>query len=304
MLDVTDLSKTYGDFRLGPIDLAVEAEVLAVLGPSGCGKTTLLSLIAGLVAPDDGSMALGGRPIDGRPPEERDVGFVFQDGALFPHMTARENVAYASASPGHVDDLATTLEIESLLDRPATTLSSGERQRVALARALAADPAVLLLDEPLANLDAPIRRRLRAQLGALFESLAIPVVYVTHDQRTATALGDRVAVLRDGRIVQRGRAETVFEEPRTAFVARFVGANVLPGALVGRDRPVAIRPEHVPLDGDRPAVVCRVAREAAAYRVILDLDGQTVEAFADDPPTQGESVGVRFPAKHLTSLKG
>lgn len=303
MLDVTALAKDYGDFRLGPLDLAVDAEVLAILGPSGCGKTTLLSLVAGLLAPDGGSVALGGRPLDGRPPEERDVGLVFQDGALFPHMTARENVAYPGASPERVDDLATSLEIEPVLDRPATALSGGERQRVALARALAADPAVLLLDEPLSNLDAPIRRRLRAQLDALFESLSIPVVYVTHDQRTATALGDRVAVLRDGRIVQRGRAESVFETPRTTFVARFVGANVLPGPLVGRDGPVAIRPEHVRLDGDRRATVGHVAREAATHRVTLDLDGGTVDALVDDPPVPGASVDVGLPGEHLVALE-
>lgn len=304
MLDVSTLEKDYGDFRLGPLDLQVDAEVLAVLGPSGCGKTTLLSLVAGLVAPDGGSMTLGGRLLDGRPPEDRDVGLVFQDGALFPHMTARENVAYPGASQGRVDDLAAMLEIEPVLDRPATALSGGERQRVALARALASDPAVLLLDEPLTNLDAPIRRRLRAQLDALFESLAIPIVYVTHDQRTATALGDRVTVLRDGRIVQSGRAETVFEAPRTAFVARFVGANVLPGGLVDRDGSVAIRPEDVRLGGNRAASVRNVVREAAVHRVTLDIDGEMVDALVDDPPPSGAAVEVEFPEEHLVPLEG
>lgn len=304
MLHVTNLSKAYDGFRFGPVDLSVDEEVLAVLGPSGSGKTTLLSLAAGLLAPDAGSVSLAGRPLDGRPPEERGVGLVFQDGALFPHMTARENVAYPGASPERVEALATTLEFEPMLDRPAATLSGGERQRVALARALAADPGALLLDEPLTNLDAPIRRRLRGELGALFESLAIPVVYVTHDQRAASALGDRVAVLRDGRVCQHGSAEAVFEQPGSAFVARFVGANVLPGALAGRDGAVAIRPEYVSLTGTRTAVVRRVAREAAAHRVTLDLDGETVDALVEDPPAPGETVGVEFPEEHLVLLEG
>ena len=303
-LELTQLATAYDGFRLGPVDLAVGEEVLAVLGPSGCGKTTLLSLVAGLTAPDAGSVALGGRPLDGRQPEERDVGLVFQDGALFPHMTARQNVAYPGASPARVEELADLLELEGVLDRPAPDLSGGERQRVALARALAADPAALLLDEPLANLDAPIRRRLRTQLDAVFDSLAVPVVYVTHDQRSAAALGDRVAVLRDGRVAQAGPTEAVFERPRTAFVARFVGANVLPGTLVGAEHPVAIRPEHVALDGERAATVRSSVREGAASRVTLDLDGTAVDAFASDPPAVGKRVGLRFPEAHRLPLEG
>jgi len=307
-LALDGLAATRGDFRLGPLDLAVDEEVLAVLGPSGSGKTTLLSLIAGLAAPDDGSVTLADRPLEGLPPEARDVGLVFQDGALFPHMTARENVAYPGATPERVAELAATLEIAAILDRPATALSGGERQRVALARALAADPEALLLDEPLANLDAPVRRRLRRRLRELFDDLAVPVVYVTHDQRAASALGDRVAVMRDGAVVQAGGVADVFERPATPFVARFVGANVLPGGVVGRDGPVAIRPEHVALDGDRPATVRAVVREGAASRATLELaapDGGepgTLDAVAADPPAVGATVGVGLPEARLVPL--
>ncbi|WP_232686828.1 ABC transporter ATP-binding protein [Halobacterium zhouii] len=223
MLELTALSKTYDGFDFGPLDLSLGDEVLSVLGPSGSGKTTLLSLVAGLVTPDAGDISLDGRPLVGRPVEARRTGLVFQDGALFPHMTARENVAYAATDPSCVDELAERLEITDVLDRRPSTLSGGERQRVALARTLAADPAALLLDEPLSSLDAPIRRRLRDELHSLFASLDIPVVYVTHDQRTATALGDRIAILRDGAVEQVGTPDDVLDRPQTRFVAQFTG---------------------------------------------------------------------------------
>jgi ABC-type Fe3+/spermidine/putrescine transport system ATPase subunit len=322
-LELAGLERSYPGFHLGPVDLDVGPEVLAVLGPSGCGKTTLLSLVAGHVAPDAGSVALDGRPLDGRPPEDRGVGLVFQDGALFPHMTARENVAYPGASPARVETLAETLEVADVLDRPATALSGGERQRVALARALAADPDALLLDEPLSNLDAPIRRRLRTQLDGVFDDLGVPVVVVTHDQRAAAALADRVAVMHDGDVVQAGTVDAVLDRPATPFVARFVGANVLPGALVDRESRVAIRPEHVEFGGDHPATVRAVHREGAASRVTVvlsstedtdahagtpDTDAHAgtpdtvVDAFAADPPAVGETVGVALPDDHLVAL--
>ncbi|WP_049902058.1 ABC transporter ATP-binding protein [Halococcus agarilyticus] len=227
MLTINGVKKSYGAFELGPIDLAVDAEVLSVLGPSGCGKTTLLSAVAGVVEPDAGTVTLNGADLAGRPPEERGTVLVFQDGALFPHMTARENVAYAAASAGNVEELAARLEVADVLDQRAATLSGGERQRVALARSLAADPDALLLDEPLANLDAPIKRRLRDELRPLLASLSIPVLYVTHDQHEATAIGDRLAVMAEGRIQQCDTPGEVFARPATPFVASFTGSTNL-----------------------------------------------------------------------------
>ena len=234
MLAIGGLEKTYDGFAFGPADLTVADEVLCVLGPSGSGKTTLLSLVAGIVEPDRGSITLDGRSLVGRPVEDRRTGIVFQDGALFPHMTARENVAYAADDPDRIDELAALLAVRDVLDRRPAALSGGERQRVALARTLAADPDAVLLDEPLSSLDAPIRRRLRSDLRGLLDSLDVPVVYVTHDQRTATALGDRIAVFRDGRVEQAGTPAEVLDRPASRFVARFTGTeNVFEATAAG-----------------------------------------------------------------------
>jgi molybdate/tungstate transport system ATP-binding protein len=222
-LTLTDVTTTYENFTLGPLSFAIDNEVLAVLGPSGSGKTTILSSVAGIVQPDAGSIRLNGRSLVDCPIERRDVGVVFQDGALFPHMTAYENIAYAAPTTEHIDRYTRLLDIDHILDRKPGALSGGERQRVALARTLAADPAVLLLDEPLSSLDAPIRRRLRGDLRTLFQTLDIPVIYVTHDQRTATALGDRLAIVKAGMIEQIGTPQVIRDAPTTAFVAQFTG---------------------------------------------------------------------------------
>jgi molybdate/tungstate transport system ATP-binding protein len=256
-LELDGVVRAYDGFELGPIDLDVGGEVLSVLGPSGCGKTTLLWLVAGLMRPDAGSITLDGRSLTDRPPEARRTGLVFQDGALFPNMTARENVAYACPDPDRVEELAETLEIDGVLDRRPRALSGGERQRVALARTLATDPDALLLDEPLSSLDAPIRRRLRTELAAIFESIAIPVVLVTHDQRTASALGDRIAVLEDGRVEQIGTPHQVLTRPASEFVAQFTGnENIFHGDVTSRHgETVVVRADGVSIEATGDASV-------------------------------------------------
>jgi molybdate/tungstate transport system ATP-binding protein len=242
-LDVTGLRKSYDGFDFGPVDLSVGGETLAVLGPSGSGKSTLLGAIAGMVTPDAGRVALDGRPLTGRPVEERRTGIVFQDGALFPHLTARQNISFAGTTDERVEKLARRFEIRDALDRRPGELSGGERQRVALARTLAADPDCLLLDEPLSSLDAPTARRLRDELHDLFAALDLPAVYVTHDRRAATVLGDRVAVLRDGHIEQVGPPDEILHRPQSPFVARFTGTdNVFPATVIdGDDTSVELR---------------------------------------------------------------
>lgn len=269
MLALRRLTKTYASFRLGPISLSVSDEVLAVLGPSGCGKTTLLSLIAGLTTPNDGTITLNDTRLDGLPPNHRGVGLVFQDGALFPHMTARENIAYAADTETVVESLADRLEITPILEQPASTLSGGESQRVALARTLAADPAALLLDEPLAALDAPIKRRLRDELRGVLAALDIPVLYVTHNQNQASIIGDRIAVLADGELQQVGPPTAIYKQPATPFVARFTGSENVFEATVNStdgDLELGVGPYVLTVTnptglGDRETVRCCIRPE-------------------------------------------
>lgn len=335
MLEITALTKSYAGFEFGPVDLTVDGEVLSVLGPSGSGKSTLLALVAGIVSPDSGEVTLDGRSLVGRPLEARRVGVVFQDGALFPHMTGRENVEYAAVSSERVDELVAMLEIGDVLDRRPAALSGGEKQRVALARTLAADPDALLLDEPLSSLDTPIRRRLRDQLHDLFASLDIPVVYVTHDQQAATVLGDRLAVLHAGRVDQVGTPMEVLNRPESEFVARFTGsenvfeaqvveqhaagavlrvgdttlqteATVAPGTTVT----ACVRPSRVRLvaadANPTPATtltgtVSRALNEGDAYRVTvavdeLELTAQTRATLERVETQPGATVRLWIPA--------
>jgi len=226
-LALAGIEATRGDFSLGPLSLSVEDGVTAVLGPSGAGKSTLLEVLAGFETPESGTVSLAGTRIDGLPPEERNVGMVFQDAALFPHLSVVENLRYGAPEGADIERTVRTLGIGDLLDRDPTTLSGGERRRVALARTLVTDPDALVLDEPLSSLDAPIRRRLRLDLRDILSDLDVPVVYVTHDQEEAAVVADRVAVLFDGTIRQAGPVGTVFDDPATPTVARFLGVENL-----------------------------------------------------------------------------
>jgi ABC-type Fe3+/spermidine/putrescine transport system ATPase subunit len=292
-------------------DLTVEnGDTFVVLGPSGSGKTLLLESVAGF-HDHEGSVSLDGRDLTDVPPEHRDFGFVFQDYALFPHMTARENVAFGARYHPEVrdpDELLARLGVDHLAERRPRTLSGGERQRVALARALAIRPDALLLDEPLSALDVPTRQALRDDLADAIDDAT--AVYVTHNRTTARAIADEVAVMRDGRVVQTGSPADVFRNPASTFVARFVGANVVPVAALGTNgetpadaTAAAVRPEHVGIGGDDVrARVERVVREDAAFRVSLAVEEATVDAFVHDPPTPGDVVGLTLPEEHVTYL--
>jgi ABC-type Fe3+/spermidine/putrescine transport system ATPase subunit len=219
------------------LDVA-DGELFTLLGPSGCGKTTLLRLLAGFSTPDAGEIWFGPRRVEGLPPYERNIGMVFQNYALWPHMTVRGNVTYglrlrklaaAEVARRLADGLA-KVNLTGLEDRYPGQLSGGQQQRVALARALVLNPDILLLDEPLSNLDAKIRVQVRAEIRRLQRSLRITTIYVTHDQEEALSLSDRVAVMRDGHVLQVAAPKELYERPRTRFVADFVGVNnFLPG---------------------------------------------------------------------------
>ncbi|HKB25867.1 MAG TPA: ABC transporter ATP-binding protein [Methylomirabilota bacterium] len=231
------VSKAFG--RVTAVDRVTldigDGELFTLLGPSGCGKTTLLRLIAGFGAPDAGEVWFGERRVDGLRPYERNIGMVFQNYALWPHMTVKANVGYglrlrkldAAAVARRVQEGLAKVNLAGLEERYPGQLSGGQQQRVALARALVLNPDILLLDEPLSNLDAKIRIQVRAEIRRLQQELRITTVYVTHDQEEALSLSDRVAVMRDGKVLQLAPPKTLYERPADRFVADFVGTNNL-----------------------------------------------------------------------------
>lgn len=250
---VVGVTKAFGDVEvLHGVSLSVPAgRMLALLGPSGCGKTTLLRIVAGLERPDAGMVVVGEQVLtDGGqvvPPERRRVGMVFQDWALFPHLSVAANVAYglrklpAAETEQRVADALAMVGLADLADRPPSTLSGGQQQRIALARAIAPRPAVLLLDEPFSNLDAALRGRVRTEVHQLLSELGITTVFVTHDQEEAFVLGDDVAVVRDGRIVQQAAPTAIYARPADRWVAEFVGdANLVPGRASGTSAATAL----------------------------------------------------------------
>lgn len=242
MLEVAELTRTYPEFILQADFSVKDGEFFSLLGPSGCGKTTLLRLIAGLEQPDSGHVLLNNQDVTNLPASERRVGLVFQDYALFPHMNVKDNVAYGltvqkvgfKEREKRVNELLELFEIAHLGRREIVKLSGGERQRVALARALAPEPYAILLDEPFSALDYTMRRRLREELRALQRKAGFTAVFVTHHQEDALALSDRLAVMKDGRILQIGRPDQVYRLPKNIDVASFLGeANLLPGNIKG-----------------------------------------------------------------------
>lgn len=261
-----DVSFAYGSSPvIKHVSLDVQSgELVALVGQSGCGKTTLLKLIGGYLTPSSGEIVLHERDVTSLPPEARNTGMVFQNYALFPHLSARDNVAFGLVAR-RVPRSECQRRVESMLDRvglaaaersrrPAE-LSGGQQQRVALARALVIDPDVLLLDEPLANLDRNLRQSLRAELRRVQRESGVATLLVTHDQEEALAISDRVGVMAAGRLLQLGRPADVYAHPRTAFVARFLGdANLINGNLAGRhsNERVMVRPEECILNPDPP----------------------------------------------------
>ena len=325
---VEKVSKRFGKVEaLKGVDLEVrDQEFLVLLGPSGCGKTTLLRIVAGLEAPTSGEVYIGERRVTHLPPRLRGIAMVFQNYAIFPHLTVYENVAFGLRMKRRpeeeirrkVGEVAALLHIEELLDRYPAQLSGGQRQRVAVARALAVEPEVLLMDEPLSNLDALLRLEMRAELKRLLKETRTTTLYVTHDQVEAMSLADRIAVMRQGEIVQLGTPTEIYHAPADTFVGGFIGnppMNVLrAGALGGR---VVLEGFAVPspvegevLLGVRPEDL-RVSKEQAegAFRarvlvveplgphlqLTLEREGETFRALADPDFSVafGEEVWVR-----------
>ncbi|HEX3923470.1 MAG TPA: ABC transporter ATP-binding protein [Streptosporangiaceae bacterium] len=243
-IDLISLTKRFTEVAVDSIDLAIASgEFFSLLGPSGCGKTTTLRLIAGFEQPTAGQILLDGVDVSGTPPHRRNVNTVFQSYALFPFLTVFDNVAFGlrnrrvdkTAAARRVNDALDLVKLGSFAKRRPGQLSGGQQQRVALARALVLQPSVLLLDEPLGALDAKLRRSLKVELKALQEQVGITFLYVTHDQEEALTMSDRMAVMRDGKIVQIGRPHEVYEEPADTYVADFLGvSNLMEVDIVGR----------------------------------------------------------------------
>jgi putative spermidine/putrescine transport system ATP-binding protein len=280
------LVKRYGDqAAVDGVDLEVRrGEFFTLLGPSGSGKTTTLRMIAGFERPDEGTVELGGEEVSGRPPFERDVNTVFQDYALFPHLSVADNVAYGlrvkkvpkPERRTRTEEALEMVRLPSLGARRPSQLSGGQRQRVALARAIVNRPRVLLLDEPLGALDLKLRQEMQVELKRIQQEVGITFVYVTHDQEEALTMSDRLAVFNDGRIVQVGAPAEVYEHPASEFIAGFVGVS---NVLERGGRRFTIRPEKVRiLDGDHDGlhtesgVVRDVAYAGMVTRYLVDLE--------------------------------
>lgn len=242
-VEIQGLSCRYGDvWAVRDVSLEVEpGEIFFLLGPSGCGKTTLLRAVAGLVKPAAGEVLFNSHPMGTVPAHKRNIGFVFQNYALWPHMTVAENVEYGlvtrrvgrSARASRVEAALKMLDLTGLEERHPGELSGGQQQRVAVARAVVIEPDVLLMDEPLSNLDARLRAEMRRELKALVRRLGVTTIYVTHDQREALSMADRIAVMREGSIVQHAPPRVLYTTPESEFVASFVGeANILDGEVV------------------------------------------------------------------------
>jgi multiple sugar transport system ATP-binding protein len=309
-----------------------DGEFVVLVGPSGCGKTTLLRSIAGLEDVSEGTIYIGDDDVTDRQPQQRDIAMVFQNYALYPHMSVKDNLAYGlrlrrmdrAEREQRVADVARKLGLEELLDRKPAALSGGQRQRVAMGRAIVREPRAFLMDEPLSNLDAKLRVSMRAELAKLHERLGVTTVYVTHDQVEAMTLGQRVAVMRDGVIQQVDTPQNLFHRPRNLFVAAFIGSPSMnlvearidggavrfaglelplpPGSpLTGQDRTVILGIR--PTDFEHPVAEPGLPRMRVHADVVEELGAETHVVFAIDAPRVSADA-VRAAAEALTDDEG
>ncbi len=327
-LTLQSLVKTYGATEvLHSIDLEIQAgEFVVLVGPSGCGKSTTLRLIAGLEDVTSGTIEIGGRVVNNLEPKDRDIAMVFQNYAIYPHMTVRKNIGFGLRSSkmsradkdNRIDEIAEILGMTDLLARKPSQLSGGQRQRVAIGRAMVRDPAVFLFDEPLSNLDAQLRTQMRLEIKKLHQRVGSTIIFVTHDQVEAMTMADRIVIMKDGHIQQVGTPSEVYHTPANTFVAGFIGSpamNMLPGTAangaihlsggttvalpveIAQDRPVmlGIRPEDLhPVDGPSLISGSVDVREPLGHETLIYVNTPAGEVIAKadgrTPPDVGGTV--------------
>ena len=304
-----------------------DGQLIALLGPSGCGKSTILNLLSGLYKPTSGEIYFGDDDVTNLPPENRGVGLVFQNYALYPHLTVKQNIVFPLENRKGKDKLtrqqmsemaeniAGLVQLKGLLDRKPSELSGGQQQRVAIARALVKEPSILLLDEPLSNLDARLRLQTREEIRRIQRSTGVTTIFVTHDQEEAMSISDLIVVMKEGKLQQKGRPQEVYDDPRNLFVARFLGTppiNVFSGeikcgklyigeeALMTVDIPdqpvdVAIRPEGLTLDG-KGVFTCNLDR--------VEVMGRDISVVAAHKESQNEVVRAIVDSDNICDLKG
>ena len=349
-LEMKQISKTYTNGVQAVQDFSLdvtEGEFVVLVGPSGCGKSTVLRMIAGLESISEGQMALDQIRINEMPPRERNIAMVFQNYALYPHMTVYDNMAFClkqeKKSKEEIDqsvhEVAARLDIENLLKRKPKTLSGGERQRVAMGRAIVRQPKLFLMDEPLSNLDAKLRSRMRREIARLHKELEATIIYVTHDQEEALTMSDRIAVMHDGVLEQLDVPMEIYEHPKTKFVAGFIGeSNIFDGKVtdkkdnvltvqteagmmqvcgadfeVGEEMHVAIRPEYMdvsktPVEGfDLPGTVKDFIYQGTVVKTALDIkNGQEIKYSRFEQDTdiaEGNQVYVYWRPEKAVAIK-
>ena len=302
-LKLSQLVKTYGNTEvLHSIDLDIhDGEFVVLVGPSGCGKSTTLRLIAGLEEVTSGSIEIAGRVVNHLEPKERNIAMVFQNYAIYPHMTVRKNIGFglrASRMPRadkdrRINEIAEILGMTDLLGRKPSQLSGGQRQRVAIGRAMVRDPAVFLFDEPLSNLDAQLRTQMRLEIKKLHQRVGATIVFVTHDQVEAMTMADRIVIMKDGHIQQVGTPSEVYHAPANTFVAGFIGSpamNMIPATVSGG---------QVKIDGGRQIELG--APISGDCKVMLGIRPEDLEPV-DGPALISGSVNVREPLGHETLI--
>ena len=317
-IDLQGLTKFYGPTPiLHGIDLAIEeGEFVVFVGPSGCGKSTLLKLIAGLEPATGGLIRIGGQVVNEVPPGKRDLAMVFQNYALYPHMTVRDNLGFGlrmsnlppAEIAARITDTARILRLDALLDRYPRALSGGQRQRVAIGRAIARRPKVLLFDEPLSNLDAELRGQTRLEIAKLHKTLGATIIYVTHDQVEAMTLADRIVLLNNGRVEQVGTPLDLYHRPANLFVARFIGSPGI-NLIAASGTTLGVRPEHLRLGAKGTGrlqaevyVVEHLGDVAIAHLVVTGGLRLAAKVEATRAVAAGEHYGLDWDASQALSF--